>query len=136
MLDLSQELGLGYVFYPYESLDHPGHPCMDVSILKTPADRLFDPKYVVFQVVSHTDEMIEHIHIEHPWRSGKRYRVCAGRIIISDREGKCVEAFSFGGDLQILSDAEHTVCTLESTAPIFSLYSPHDLPMWITAEAE
>jgi hypothetical protein len=55
---------------------------------------------------------------------------------LSDRTGKRVEAFSFGGDLQILSDDEHTVCALKSTAPIFSLFKIHDLPMWITAEVE
>ncbi len=135
-LDLSHEPDLGYAFYPYETMpDHPGHPRMDVIIPKTPTYRHFDPQKVQFQIVSHAGD-IGRISICYPWTMAKRYRVCAGRIILCDRKSKQVEAFSFGGDLQILSDAVHTVCALQSSAPIFPLYTPHDLPMWISAESE
>ena len=108
---------------------------MDVIIPAVPTYRHFDPQKVQFQIVSSTSD-IEHISIHHPWTLGERYQVCAGRIFLIDRKAKRVEAFSFGGDLQILSDAEHTVCALESAAPIFSLFTTYDLPMWITAEVE
>lgn len=136
MLDLAKEPDLGYVYYAYESIEHPGHPRMDVIMRKTPTYRHFDPTRACFLVVSHKAGRLEQIHIEHPWTMGKRYRVCAGRIYLSDRTGKRVEAFSFGGDLQILSDKEKTVCALMSSAPIFALCTTHDLPMWITAEVE
>lgn len=135
MLDLSHEPDLGYVFYPHEVSDLLGHPRLDVIIMATPTYRHFDPQRAQFQVVSPTNN-IEHVSIHHPWSLRKKYRVCAGRILLTDRTSKCVEAFSFGGDLQILSDAEHTVCALRSPAPIFPLFTTHDLFMWITAEVE
>jgi hypothetical protein len=136
MLDLSHEPDLGYIFHPHEIPDHPGHPRLDVIIPASPTYRHFDPQKVQFQVVSPATGQIEHINIHHRWLSQKRYRVCAGRIILTDRTPKQVEAFSFGGDLQILSDTEHTVCALVSTVPIFPLFKTHDLNMWITAEVE
>jgi len=135
MLDLLHESDLGYIFYPYEPADHPGHPRMDIIIREEPTNRHFDPQKVQYKVVSRRGE-IDHISIHHPWVFEKRYRVCAGRIILYDRKGKQVEAFSFGGDLQILSDVNHTVCGLVSPAPIFALYTTHDLPIWITCEVE
>jgi hypothetical protein len=136
MLDLSQEPDLGYVFYPYESIEHPGHPRMDVIIHKKPTLRHFDPEEACFLVASHKGHKIDHVHICHPWTQAKKYQVCAGRIILSDRKGKHVEAFSFGGDLQILSDNQETVCVLKSPAPIFYLEEVHCLPTWLTSEAE
>lgn len=135
MLDLSHEPDLGYVFYPPETADHPGHPRLDVILQERPTYRHFDPQKVQYHVVT-PQGYTEQIHLYHPWRLARRYRVCAGRIIISDRRGKQVEAFAFGGQLQILSDAQHTVGGLTSPAPIFPLFTSHDLSMWVTAEAE
>lgn len=135
MLDLSHEPDLGYIFYPHEVPKHSGHPRLDIIISTTPTQRHFDPEKVRFQIVLPPNR-IEHITIHHPWTLGKRYQVSAGRIFITDRVPKIVEAFSFGGDLQILSTAEQTVCALVSAAPIFGLCAPHDLPMWLTAEVE
>ncbi|MAT97680.1 MAG: hypothetical protein CL608_11095 [Anaerolineaceae bacterium] len=135
MLDLTHEPDLGYIFYPPETPHYPGHPRLDVVIPATPTYRHFDPQKVRFQVVLPSSGMSQ-ITIHHPWSFSKAYHVCAGRIFITDRVPKLVEAFSFGGELQILSDAEHTVCALTSPAPIFALFEPHDLSMWITAEVE
>ncbi len=135
MLDLSHEPDLGYIFYPLDAPHHPGHPRLDVIIPATPTYRHFDPQKVRFQIASQAGGMTQ-LTIHHPWTFGQSYRVCAGRIFVTDRVPKVVEAFSFGGELQILSDTEHTVCALTSTAPIFALIELDDLPMWITAEVE
>ena len=135
MLDLSHEPDLGYIFYPYKTPDHPGHPRLDVIIPAAPTYQHFDPQKAEFHVVSPPGD-IELLSMHHPWTMGKRYRVCAGRIFLTDRKTKRVEAFTFGGDLQILSDEDHTVCALVSPAPIFPLFTTHDLPMWIVAEVE
>lgn len=135
MLDLTEEPDLGYVFYPYEIPHYPGHPRLDIIIPAVPTYRHFDPQKAQFRVVSFPNKL-EQITIHHPWSSGKKFHVCAGRIYVSDRIHKQVEAFSFGGELQILSTEEHTVCALTSTAPIFALIEAHNLPMWLTAEAE
>jgi hypothetical protein len=135
MLDLTDEPDLGYIFYPPETRHYPGHPRLDVVIPATPTYRHFDPQKVQFQIASLAGGIAK-LTIHHPWTFGNSYRVCAGRIFVTDRVPKVVEAFSFGGELKILSDAEHTVCALTSTAPIFALIELDDLPMWMTAEVE
>ncbi len=135
MLDILPEPDLGFIFYPHEAPEHPGHPRLDVIIPAKPTYRHFDPQKAQYQVASSTND-IEHITIHHPWTLGKTYRVCAGRVFLTDRKAKHVEAFSFGGDLQIMSETDQTVCALVSDAPIFPLFTTHDLPMWIVAEVE
>ena len=50
MLDLSHEPDLGYIFYPYETPDHPGHPRLDIIIHEKPTNRHFDPQKVQYKV--------------------------------------------------------------------------------------
>ncbi|MEZ4591286.1 MAG: hypothetical protein R3D55_09090 [Chloroflexota bacterium] len=135
MLDLTHEPDLGYIFYPSEFSHYPGHPRLDVILTTEPTERHFDPSKVQFQVIS-AQNHLEHLTIHHPWTGGARFRVCAGRIFITDRINKKVEAFTFGGNLQILAESDHTVCALTSPAPIFDLTVTHNLPMWLTAEVE
>ena len=135
MLDLTHEPDLGYIFYPPEAPHHPGHPRLDVILPKSPTYRHFDPQKVRYQIASPSDGVTQ-LTIHHPWTFENSYRVCAGRIFVTDRVSKVVEAFSFGGELHLLSTAEHTVCALTSAAPIFALFEAHDLAMWLTAEVE
>ena len=135
MLDVSHEPDLGFIFYPSEIPHYPGHPRLDVILTEHPTERHFDPTKVQYQIAS-PQNRIEHLTIHHPWTSGNKYRVCAGRIFIADRIGKRVEAFTFGGELQVFSDQQHTICALISSAPILDLCAAHNLPMWLTAEVE
>jgi len=135
MLDLSDKPDLGYIFYPSKIPHYPGHPRLDVILTELPTERHFDPTKVQFQIAVPPNS-IERLTIHHPWTFSSRYRVCAGRIFITDRLAKKVEAFSFGGTLEILSDNERTVCALTSPAPIFDLCATHNLPMWLTSEVE
>ena len=135
MLNFSNETDLGYIFHSHETPDHPGYPRLDVIIPAVPTYRHFDPQKAQFRVVSRPGE-IERLKIHHPWTLNNKYQVCAGRIFITDRGAKQVEAFSFGGDLQIRSEKDRTICTLESPAPLFPLFTTHDLSMWIVAEFE
>lgn len=136
MLDVSHEPDLGFIFYPSEiSFHYPGHPRLDVILTEHPTERHFDPTKVQYQIAS-PQNRTEHLTIHHPWSSGNRYRVCAGRIFITDRIGKKVEAFTFGGELQVFSEPQRTICALISPAPILDLCAAHNLPMWLTAEVE
>jgi hypothetical protein len=135
MVDLSHEPDLGYIFYPHDISNHPGHPRLDVIIPAEPTFRHYDPVKVQFQVIPAAAEL-ERLTIHHPWSLGHQYRVSAGRILITDRKGKKVEAFSFGGDLQVQNEQTRTICAHTSPAPIFPLFFPHALPSWFAVEAE
>ena len=134
-LDFEHEPDLGYIFYPPDNPEHPGHPRLDVIIPEQPTYRHFDPQKVHFHVAHKTLGIVQ-LTVHHPWTLNKTYRVCGGRVTIVDRDDKRVEAFSLGGDLEIKTDAERTICTLVSPAPIFPLFTTHDLSMWITDEIE
>jgi len=135
MLDISHEPDLGYIFYPSEIRHYPGHPRLDVILTELPTERHFDPTKVQFQIVSSPGHTA-HLTVHHPWTAHEKYRVGAGRIFIMDRIDKKVEAFSFGGELQIFSDQQRTICALTSTAPIMELHAIHNLPMWLASEVE
>lgn len=135
MIDISHEPDLGYIFYPSEIPHYPGYSRLDVILTELPTERHFDPTKVQFPIVS-PQNRTERLIVHHPWSSGGKYRVCAGRIFIADRIDKKVEAFSFGGELQVFSDQQRTICALVSPAPILNLFATHNLPMWLASEAE
>ncbi len=126
---------LGYHFYPPQEMHHPGHPRLDVFLSARPSGQHFDPLRAEYPAPA-AHGGIEALTVQHPWSRAKQYRVCAGRILLTDRLGKRVEAFSYGGDLQIETRALQTHCALRSAAPIFALYGPLGLPMWLAAETE
>lgn len=134
MVDFADEPDLGYYFHPSEVADHPGHPRLDIIIPAKPTHRHFDPQKARFSVAARND--IQQLIVHHPWTMRKQYRVSPGLIIITDRKEKRVEAYSFGGDLEIVSNTDRTVCALVSPAPIFPLFTTHDLPMWLMCEFE
>lgn len=135
MLGLIHEPDQGLGYQLYDTAGHIGYRRLDVIIDETPTDRHFDPERVECNVVTPSND-VKPLKIRHPWTLGKRYAVCAGRILASDHTGKHVEAFSFGGQLQVQTTDERTTCRLESTAPIFPLYAPHDLSVWFTDKVE
>lgn len=134
-IDFAHEPDIGYLFYPPSQPHHPGHPRLDIIIPAKPTERHFDPQTAVFQTLL-PPETIEETHIHHPWPRQKPMQVIPGRIFIKDRKQKMVEAYSFGGSLTIATEKVQTVCVLQSSAPIFSLFLTQDLVSWLVDEVE
>ena len=115
----------GYSFSPKREQHSPGHPRLDITIASEPSDKYFDPIEVQLSILASKDwghpHQLDHIKIFHPWPNLPAYRAGPGMIIIMDRNGKEVEVFSFGGELQIKTDEQNTVITLESGAPIIEI---------------
>jgi hypothetical protein len=111
------ETELGYRFDPPEQTT-PYR--LSVWLRAAPTGRHYDPESVQCLVTTSPDS-VEPLSIEHPWSLANAYQVSAGRIVLSDRKAKPVEAFTFGGQLQIDSTATVTQCTFDSTAPILPL---------------
>ena len=134
-LDLEHEPDLGYIFFPATYDDAPGHPRFDVIMHTQPTYEHFDPKTVAFWANSSTAH-IEHVTVHHPWIDGYERKILAGRIIIRDRRDKEVEAFTFGGDLQICSDDSQTTCVFTSPVPILHLIATHSAATDFACEVE
>jgi hypothetical protein len=114
---------LGYYFLPKQYDNAPGHPRLNVVLSSTPTGEHFDPEHVIYTVcaVANRDRGIEHLIVHHNWLGKRVYRVCAGFVRLTDRRGKSVEAYSFGGELQIRAGRDKTIAKLTSSAPILEL---------------
>jgi hypothetical protein len=111
---------LGYVFSPPCSPDYPMYRQLDVFLPAEPTELHFDPEVVRFMVTSPIWGT-EWIKVRHPWQGKEEHPVIPSCMFIRDRVDKVVEAFTFGGDLHILTEEELTRCTLKSPAPILPL---------------
>jgi len=118
------ERELGYIFSPKRYPHAPGYPRLGVLLRQSPSLKHFDPETVQF-TIARRKEHLGILDLFHPWPYGVDYQVCSGPIILVDRYGKTVEAFSFGGKLRISSGVYITVCLLESPAPILDI-TPSD----------
>jgi hypothetical protein len=113
---------LGYIFYPLTNPDGLGFSQLAISLYDQPTGKHFDPCEASFPLADQ-ESGVEQTTFYHPTPSA-RYRVSVGRILIQDFVGKVVEAFSFGGELQIEESESQTLCRLSGSAPIFDLRQP------------
>ena len=120
-----QKPDLGYWFAPKRYPHSPGHPRLRITISNMASESHFDPETIQVPVFTDVDRLhprgIEHRKIVHPWSLVSSYRVAPGMVILSDRKGKKVEAFTFGGKLAIETSDEFTKCIIESSAPIINI---------------
>lgn len=126
----------GFYFYPATDTRSHGHPKFAFNLYTQPTGEHFDPEHAVLPG-TRPKGGIEHISLSHPWRGGNsNLHICIGRILLTDRLHKKVEAFSFGGTLAISPHEDHTACVLTSTAPIFDLVRPGDTLTNVTSGIE
>jgi hypothetical protein len=125
----------GYYFHPARQAGSAGHPQLDINLYEEATKEHFDPQRATFWVVGSDGDVVQ-TTIRHPWRGQQHLRVCAGRIIMVDRKGKVVEAFSLGGDLKVTVHDSYTGCELTSSAPIIHLQNTQDLPTDLVNEFE
>jgi hypothetical protein len=131
----SQEQKLGYRFSPPESNHAPGGSRLEVLFNDSPTEHHFDPEKLHLNVKSKTG-VSESLTIRHPWVYGHTYQALAGSIELTDRFGRKVEAFTFGGSLKIESQDTLTVCILESPAPILKMSLEDPILMMFIEEIE
>lgn len=111
---------IGYLFH-FPKLGQTEHPFqLDVFISSMPTEKHFDV-YRLRLTVQNPHGRIENYSIVHPWHYSKEAAVCAGVVLLEDRNGKREEAFIFGGSLMIEVKELQTVCTLTSPSPILEI---------------
>jgi hypothetical protein len=135
MSDSGLNAHFGYLFYPSEQHNRPGHPRLDIYIHPKPTYEHFDPEEVSLTVVQ-ARQGCESLGVVHPWSAQKDYQVFPGLITVRDRLHQTISAFTFGADLHIRSDDNLTVCKFTSAAPILSLHIPETLDFIQAQEME
>lgn len=130
------EIDLGYCFEPRQRPASPGHPRLAITLPETPTLRHFDPEAVCLAVVE--DDEVFHETVHHAWPGSEHLTLCAGLIHIRDRKGKCVAAFTYGGEARIIVEEAHTHLVVSSPAPILDLTvpDPFTVPALLAAETE
>ena len=130
----------GYSFSPKPDIHAPGHPRLDVILAGEPSGEYFDPLEVHLPILASKDwghpHQLDHIKIFHPWTNLLEYQAAPGKVIILDRKGKEVEAFTYGGNLLIKNEEVCTTCTLESTAPIIEIDTASHVVKTLIDESE
>jgi hypothetical protein len=135
MTDLPSPLDLAYVFAPPAHSNVPGSPKLTIRLRSQPTDQHFDPETVQASIISISGQA-EKLKVTHPWSRAESYRVLPGRVVLQDRLGKCVEAFTFGGTLELDPTDMVTTCIITSPAPILSLVAQNALPELLAEEVE
>jgi hypothetical protein len=119
--DEFDENRLGYTFHPRLYSHAPGHPQLDIVLRAKPTERHFDPIRVRLMVAVPDGGLKMATIRYHPQSREEHHQACAGFVAISDRRDKRVEAFTFGGDLHVMPQANLTLCVLTSPAPIIEI---------------
>lgn len=135
MQSSSQAHNLGYVFYPARRPHAVGHPRLDIFLRTIPTRLHFDPERVEIPALLPAGN-VEMLLLYHPWPGTQSYRVYPGRLIVRDRVNKEVEAFTFGGQLEIKTGEDFTVCTVTSEAPILDLGLGQSVAEMLAEEVE
>ncbi len=110
----------GYYFHPAREEDAVGYSRLDITIRDQPTHQHYDPESVRIPVLTDRGEIQEY-KIAHPWALGNSLDASAGRVELRDRKGEAIHAFTFGGQLEIQSGHDATMCSLKSPAPILHL---------------
>jgi len=126
---------IGYLYH-YPRLDHPSETFrLDIFVASIPTELHFDVRHAHFFVKT-PESNIEKLSISHPWTYKKDERVCAGVVIMEDRNKVKKEAFTFGGNLKITTEETHTTCVLTSTAPILDIIDATPVQRFFVEELE
>lgn len=133
LIDISHEPDLGYVFYPPLKEAIFGGTRFDVIFHEQPTLRHYDPQSL--RCTISRSERIETMLI-HYATLPDHYRIIAGRIILVDRVNKHIEAFCFGGTLDILRHQQETICIFQSPVSILDLNTYHSSDMLMSNEVE
>ena len=112
---------LAYCFHPPVQPHDIGHPRLDVVIHAAPTGEHFDPELLICPVAD--GDRSTSMDVRHPWTQELTYRVCAGDVVIEDRDHERLTAFTFGGTLTIDADQRRVVSCLTSPAPLLEYSS-------------
>jgi hypothetical protein len=94
----------------------------------------YDPEQVILNIVN-KDGFPDSLTVSHPWHLGEEtYRVCVGHVILSDRNGEKVIAYTLGSEMHIKRESKKTHCILESEAPILQLGKMFEIPSLLASE--
>ena len=100
----------GYFFDPPEYEHAPGAPRLEVYLAEVSLPDQIIPRSLRLTIKDEDD--LENLTLEHPWTQGREYSVALGCILLHGPEQIQIEAFTFGGELRVETQAAYTNCML------------------------
>ncbi len=111
---------IGYLYH-YPRLEEKDDDFrLDIFVSPVTTELHFDVARAFFFVAT-SGNTIEKFKVGHAELADKNYQVCAGMVVMEDRNQEKKEAFTFGGKLSIETQEAQTMCVLTSPAPILDL---------------
>ena len=129
------EQTMGYGFFERSRPTSPGYAKLRVSLRDKPGHGYYSPEFLRVSIMNKAN-MTEHLAISHPWKEMEFYQVSMDRVVLRDHEGRTIQTFTFGGELQIVDRQDYTLCTLTSPAPILELVEDLSISTLFTTETE
>lgn len=124
---LKQIENWGFYLLPKLHRHSLGHTGLLVAIREHPTSAHFDPETLYTRVL-YEDGVPEWTTFGLIWHHPQSCRICAGRVILRDRNKKAVEFFTFGGSLESFAVPGETVYSLRSPAPVIELVDRMETP--------
>ncbi|MBN1311219.1 MAG: hypothetical protein JXB30_07355 [Anaerolineae bacterium] len=131
----SLERTVGYGFFERSRPTSPGYTKLQVLLCDKPGHGYYSPKFLRVSIMSKAN-MMEHLTVSHPWEEMESYQVTMDRVVLRDHQGRTIQAFTFGGELQVVNREDDTLCTLSSPAPILELVEDLSISTLFTTETE
>lgn len=124
--------------YRFHRADPPldwGSTALVVSLNAQPTGEHYDPETFRLHTTG-ASKRLDYSILRQPWSGPDHLQVVLGDVVMNDRRGKTVEAFTFGGDARIDNDGAATRCTLTSPVPIIDLRDKHAEVLMLAEEAK
>jgi hypothetical protein len=112
----------GYSFQPSRYEPELGHAGFIVEIPASPEDIDKAVNAAIFPIFD--EERISDNLIQHVWGMKgirREFRLAPGPFRLLSVDDDCMYGYSFGGELDINDEGDRTVCSIKSSAPVFSL---------------
>ncbi|MFO8035518.1 MAG: hypothetical protein R6U57_02690 [Anaerolineales bacterium] len=125
MVEETTEQDIGFALKEERKGERPGFHRLDIILSDKTEGPLHKVEAVELRVLSPATKQnateVSKMTVGSQWNQEKEYKVVPGRVNLVSEEGKKLEFFTFGGDLNIRGGKKTTHCTLRSPAPIYSI---------------
>jgi hypothetical protein len=119
---IAQLENLGYALLPKLHPESPGFSGLLVAIRQEPTNAHYDPESISL-LIRNRNSLASKISFTLTSFCADMVQVCPGTVILTDRRGKRIDFFTFGGQLETTDRPEERIFFLYSPVPILEIFN-------------